>query len=44
MCPLPTPKDEYDNRRRMPCCRPQYLCDEIYIPFIYPCCGCEAAR
>lgn len=43
VCPIPD-DDEYEGRRRQPCCRPIYLCDEINIPYIYPCCGCEAVR
>lgn len=39
-CPLPEPEDEYDNKRREPCCRPIPLCDDLQYPQ-RPCCGCE---
>lgn len=43
-CPLPSEPDEYDNRRREPCCEHIQPCEEIVDPLDRPCCGCEQSR
>lgn len=43
-CPLPAEPDEYDNRRREPCCEHIQPCEPIDAPLDRPCCGCEQSR